>query len=71
MQVYREFKDRVMATIRIPRQTSTTFGKDVELMLESKLTFADVAGGVEFGLMAKQRLSQVRKTLFDQLSIVV
>lgn len=71
MQVYRDYKDRVMATIRIPRQTSSTFGKDVELMLESKLTFADVAGGGEFGLMAKQRLSQVRKTIFDQLAFVV
>lgn len=71
MKVYQQFKDRVSGLVRIHRQTSTTFGKDVQLMLDRKLTFAEVAEDPEFGLMAKQRLTTVRRGLFDQLDSVL
>ncbi|WP_229178017.1 nucleotide-binding protein [Bradyrhizobium ivorense] len=70
MKVYQNHKDRVRGLIRIPRQTGSTFGKDVQLMLDNKLTFDEVAQSPTFGLMAKSRLAQVRKTIFDQLAIL-
>lgn len=70
MKVYQNHKDRVRGLIRIPRQTGSTFGKDVQLMLDSKLTFDEVAQSPTFGLMAKSRLAQVRKTIFDQLALL-
>ena len=71
MAVYVKHRARISSLVRIPRQTSSTFGTDVALMLEKKLTFADVDQSVDFGLMAKQRLTHVKRTIFDQLAHVV
>lgn len=71
MKVYQANRDRVAGLLRIPRQSSATFGKDVELMLDQHLTFNDVAGAEDFGLMAKQRLKTVERVIFDQLAAVV
>jgi hypothetical protein len=71
MKVYQNNKDRVKGIVRIARQTGSTFGKDIQLMLDSKLTFDEVAQSPEFGLMAKSRLSQVRKGIFEQLAVVL
>jgi hypothetical protein len=71
MAVYTKHRARISSLVRVPRQTSSTFGTDVALMLEKKLTFADVAQSLDFGLMAKQRLTHVKRTIFDQLAHVV
>ncbi|WGO96402.1 conjugal transfer protein TraL (plasmid) [Pseudomonas viciae] len=71
MKAYQAHKDRVTGIIRLNRQTSDTFGKDVELMLDRKMTFADVAAGSDFGLMSKQRLAMVKRSIFDQLANVI
>lgn len=71
MKVYANNRDRVHGLVRIARQTSSTFGTDIQLMLDSKLTFAEVQASSEFGLMAKSRLAQVKRAIFDQLATVV
>jgi len=71
MQAYQTHKERVHGIITIPRQTSSTFGRDVQAMLDEKMTFDEVAKSEKFGLMAKSRLSQVRKVIFDQLDTVL
>lgn len=71
MRVYLQHRDRIHGLVRIPRQTGSTFGKDVQLMLDSKLTFDEVATSPDFGLMSKSRLATVKKTIFDQLSTVL
>ncbi|GLR55197.1 P-loop NTPase [Shinella yambaruensis] len=70
MKAYQQNKDKVRGIVRIPRQTGSTFGEDIKQMLESKLTFAEVAQSEAFGLMAKARLAKVRKTIFDSLAAV-
>jgi len=71
MKVFQKHKDRTHALVRIPKQSSQTFGKDVELMLDSKMTFAEIASAEKFSIMAKQRLKTVQKTIFDQLDAVL
>ena len=71
MKVYQRHKDRIAGLVRIPRQTGSTFGKDVELMLDKKLTFEEVTKSADFGLMSKSRLTQVKKAIFDQLTAVL
>ena len=71
MKVYTKHKDRVRGIVRIARQTSSTFGADVKLMLDSKLTFDEVAASPAFGIMAKSRLAKVKKSIFDQLATVL
>lgn len=71
MRVYQNNKDRVLGLIRIARQTGSTFGEDVKLMLDSKLTFDEVKQSADFGLMSKSRLSKVKTAIFEQLAIVL
>lgn len=70
MKVYQRHRERVRALVRIPRQSSSTFGEDVKLMLGLRLTFDEVAKSPEFGLMAKQRLATVKGAIFEQLANV-
>lgn len=71
MKAYQESKHKVSGIVRIPKQTSSTFGKDVESMLDRRLTFADIANTADFSLMAKQRLATIRRDLFAQMQQVV
>jgi hypothetical protein len=71
MKVYLNNKDRVHGIVRIARQTGSTFGKDIQLMLDSKLTFDEVKGSADFGLMAKSRLHRVQEALYRQMGAVV
>lgn len=71
MKVYVNNKDRVRGIVRIARQTGSTFGEDVKLMLDNKLTFEEVAASPDFGLMAKSRLAKVKKAIFEQLDVVL
>jgi hypothetical protein len=71
MHVYHSTRERIHGFVRIKRQTGSTFGKDVQLMLDAKLTFDEVAQSADFGLMSKSRLARVRQAIFDQLEAVI
>jgi hypothetical protein len=71
MKVYQQHRDRVHGLIRIPKQNSATFSKDIELMLDRKLTFAEIDQNPDFGVMAKQRLRMIQRALFQQLAVVL
>lgn len=71
MQVYVNNKDRIHGIVRIARQTGSTFGEDVKLMLDSKLTFDEVNQSEDFKLMAKSRLTKVKNAIFEQLAVVL
>lgn len=70
MQVYETHKNRIAGILRIPRQSSDTFGRDIEVMLHKKLTFAEARTSQEFSIMAKQRLAMMQRTIFEQLQLV-
>jgi hypothetical protein len=70
MKVYEEYRHRITALVRIPQQTSTTFGTDVREMLERRLTFSEIESHEHFGLMARQRLVSVKRAIFEQLALV-
>lgn len=71
MKIYQANKERVRGIVRIARQTGSTFGEDVKLMLDNKLTFDEVAQSPTFGLMAKSRLSKVKTAIFEQLAVIL
>ncbi|MDE1475898.1 nucleotide-binding protein [Xenorhabdus bovienii] len=71
MKVYQNNKERVLGLVRIARQTGSTFGEDVKLMLDGKLTFDEIKQSPDFGLMSKSRLSKVKTAIFDQLAVVL
>jgi hypothetical protein len=71
MKVYTKNQHKISGLITIPRQTATTFGQDVEMMLTHRATFAEVKENPIFELMAKQRLTMVKRNLFTQIEAVV
>lgn len=71
MSVYKRYKERIAGIIRIRAQNASTFGEDMKRMLGDGLTFEEVASSEAFGLMARQRLSTVRRYLWDQMRAVL
>lgn len=71
MKAYLNNKDRVHGIVRIAKQTGSTFGQDIQMMLDTKMTFSEVAQSLNFGLMAKSRLEQVKHAIFTQMANVI
>lgn len=71
MKVYLNNKDRISGIITLHKQSSDTFGKDMELMLEKRLTFAEAINSENFNIMQKQRLKMMQRNIFEQLDTVL
>jgi len=71
MNVYQNNKDRIRGIVRIARQTGSTFGEDIKLMLDNKMTFNEVFQSSNFGLMAKSRLTRIKNVIFEQLTLIL
>ena len=67
MTAFRDSKDKVCGVVVIPKRNQDTFGRDVEDMIARKWTFDEAIVAREFQLLAKQRLTIVRRELFEQL----
>ena len=70
MKAYQSFSDKVKGIVRLPRRNPDTFGKDIQILLNKRLTFDEAIGGTEFSLMAKQRIKTVQREVFEQLDKV-
>lgn len=68
-KVAQQYGDRVAGMVTIAKRNSDTFGIDMGEMLTKKLTFAEMLEGTS-SLMAKQRLTMVRRDLWHQLEQV-
>ncbi|MGE0470528.1 MAG: conjugal transfer protein TraL [Nitrospira sp.] len=70
MKAYVTNKDRVSAIIRLPDLKAETFGRDLSDMLQHHLTFDEAIASSELTIMARQRLSIIKKQLFEQFTAV-
>jgi shikimate kinase len=70
MKLYRQNSDRISGEVIIARQTWDTFGRDIEKMLNLKMTFDQAIASEQFRIMAKKRLKMVKENLFSQLDQV-
>ncbi len=70
MKAYLENKDRVSAMIRLPDLKKETFGRDLSDMLQAHLTFDEAMALSSITIMARQRLSIIKKQLFEQFAAV-
>lgn len=71
LKAYTDNKDKVSGIITIPKRAAQTFEQDIQLMQDKRLTFNEAITSSEFELMAKQRLKMIKKSLFEQLDIVM
>ena len=70
MKAYLEHKDRVSAMIRLPDLKKETFGRDLSDMLQAHLTFEEAIALPSLTIMTRQRLSIIKKQLFEQFAAV-
>ena len=67
MTAFLESKDKICGIVVIAKRNQDTFGRDIEDMISRKWTFQEAIVAPEFQLLAKQRLTIVRRELFEQL----
>jgi len=67
MTAFLESQDKICGIVVIARRNQDTFGRDIEDMIARKWTFQEAIVAPEFQLLAKQRLTIVRRELFEQL----
>ena len=70
MKAYSAHKDRVSAIVRLPELKHETFGRDFSDMLQAHLTFDEAIALPSLTIMTRQRLSILKKQLFEQFSAV-
>lgn len=67
MKAYRENRARVTALVQVPALKAETHGFDFAQMLQARQTFDEALASPEVALMTKQRLTLVRRRLWEQL----
>jgi CobQ/CobB/MinD/ParA family nucleotide binding protein len=67
MNAFRDSVHKICGVVVIPKRNQDTFGRDIEDMISRKWTFEEAIVAPEFHLLAKQRLTIVRRELFEQL----
>jgi hypothetical protein len=66
-KVAEEYAPKLVGTVLIRERNPHTYGDDVRQMLECRFTFDEAIQNADFSLVAKQRLTIVRRELFEQL----
>lgn len=66
---YQKIKEKIVTIIYLNLLSKDTFGKDLNDMTSSNLTFDEVMKDKDFSLMSKQRLKIFRDKAFKQLEI--
>lgn len=65
--VAEEYASKLVGAVVIRERNPHTYGDDVRQMLERRLTFDEAIRSADFSLVSKQRLTIVRRELFEQL----
>lgn len=71
MAAFKRHKDRVRAVIEIPAHSADTFGADLAEMLQRKMTFDEAVASDAFSIMSRQRLTMVRRRMFERVGEVL
>lgn len=66
-KIAEEYAHKLVGSVLIRERNPQTFGDDLRLMLEQRLTFDEAIHDERFFLVSKQRLTIVRRDLYEQL----
>jgi adenylylsulfate kinase-like enzyme len=66
-EIAEEYAAKLVGAVVIRDRNPHTYGDDVRQMLERRLTFDEAIRNADFSLVSKQRLTIVRRDLFEQL----
>jgi hypothetical protein len=70
-KAYEAHRANINAIIRVPHHTSELFARDMDELLSKKMTFSEAIGSTEFRLVAKQRLRQMQREIFQQVALAI
>jgi hypothetical protein len=68
--IYQENKKSVFGAINLYAKTPTTFGVDIAQMQKARLGFNEAIERPEFYVMTKQRLTMVKRDIWQQLDLI-
>ncbi len=71
MKAYTANKNRVSAIIKMPTLKKETYGRDLADMLQEHLTFDEAIANPALTIMTRQRLTIIKKQLFEQMESAV
>ena len=57
--LYASYKDRIIDVLTHPKVQAATFGEDIRVMMQNKMTFDAAIASSQFNIMARQRLKQI------------
>jgi hypothetical protein len=63
----KEHAASILGVVVMSEHNPQTYGDDIRHMLERRLTFDEAIQSADFSLIAKQRLTIVRREIFDQI----
>ncbi len=66
-RVAQEHATKLLGTILIRERNPQTYGDDLRQVLANRLTFDEAIRSADFSLVSKQRLTIIRRELFEQL----
>lgn len=69
-KVYQRHQSRIVALLNLRKQNEQTTGRDLQAMLDRRLTFREALASPDFNLFAKQRLASLERELLDQLAVL-
>lgn len=67
LPVLKKFKEKILGFVTLDKLTQDTFGKDMQIMITNKLTFAEAMESDLFTMMPRQRLKIIERKINDQL----
>jgi hypothetical protein len=67
MAAFLKNQDKVVEAVLLPRFSSGAFDRDMDEMVERKLTFGEVSVANGFTLMSERRLRRIQRWIFEQL----
>lgn len=65
-KIFKQYSNKILGIINIPRRTADTFGRDIAEMMTAYLTFDEAQQA--FNLLPRQRLLMVQRDLYEQLN---
>jgi hypothetical protein len=71
MGVYKKLSNRITAILRLPKFNPQTFGRDLQAMLDRRLTFAEAKVSPEFHVFSRQRIAMMERDLLTQIRNIV
>lgn len=71
LPAYQAQRHRIDALLRLPALQPATDGRALAGLLQQRLTFGEAQAHAAFGILERQRLQQLQRTLFAQLDLAL